>query len=136
MTTTRRKTRKRRIGTSLILFSLLVLSCALQAQTNKKAPGSYGLIGGSVYDPSGRAFPHATATLTPDPQSGSASLKMKKLEAVSDSRGEFVFRVPAAPMHYILRVAAKGFEPQEKPVDITADERVDVTFQLEPESKR
>ncbi len=93
-------------------------------------------MGGSVYDSSGRAFPRVEATLIPDPKPGSAPLKVKKLAAVSDSRGEFVFRVPAAPMHYILRVVAKGFDPQEKPVDITADERVDVTFQLEAESKR
>lgn len=135
MKTTRRK-RKKRIGISLLFLALLAPSHAVLAQDKKDAPAAYGLVGGSVFDASGRAFPRVAATLRADPRPDSAPVKVKKLEAVSDSRGEFVFRVPAAPMHYIVRVAAKGFEPQEKPVDITADERVDVTFRLEAESKK
>jgi len=111
-----------------------MLPAAVFAQRRDAAP--YGLVAGSVFDPSGRTLPQALATLIPDPQPDSAAVKLKKLSAVSDSRGEFVIRVPAIRMHYVLRVAAKGFLPLEKPVDIVADERADVTFQLEPESKK
>jgi hypothetical protein len=46
-----------------------------------------------------------------------------------------VFRVPASAMHYTLKVAAKSFQTQEKSVTVASEERVDVTFQLQPESK-
>jgi hypothetical protein len=39
-------------------------------------------------------------------------------------------------MHYIIRVKAKGFESQEKPVELAGEGRIDVTFQLHLESKK
>ena len=61
---------------------------------------------------------------------------MKKIEAVSDSRGEFVFRrVPAGAATYVVTVAATGHKSQRKSVSVQDQERVEVTFQLERESK-
>ena len=57
------------------------------------------------------------------------------MEAVSDARGEFVFRVPPGPAHYSVTVAAKGYQSQRKSVSVEDQERVEVTFQLERESK-
>ena len=57
------------------------------------------------------------------------------MEAVSDARGEFVFRVPPGPTHYTVTVHAKGYQSQRKTVSVQDQERVEVTFQLERESK-
>ena len=126
--------RKRRSGTSL---ALLLLACVLPAAAGKKktGPESYGLVAGTVFQESGYALPNAELTLIPDPPSNGASQKLKKLQALSSARGEFAFRVPPVPMRYTLRVVAKGWQPAEKSVAIQGEERVDVTFQLQPESK-
>ncbi len=57
------------------------------------------------------------------------------MEAVSDARGEFIFRVPPGPMNYTILVAAKGFQSLRKSVMVEGQERAEVTFQLERESK-
>jgi len=129
---TRRKKRRKRIGISLGLL-LIALSPA-PAQTRRASAAAYGVVAGSVFQESGYSLANAQITLIPDPQASSSQGKLKKLESVSDSRGEFAFHVP--PMHYIIRVKAKGFESQEKPVELAGEGRIDVTFQLHPESKK
>jgi len=126
--------RKRRSGTSLIL---LLLACVLPAEAakTKAPPQSYALVAGTVFQESGYALPNAGVTLIPDPQGDNARTKVKKLEAISDARGEFVFRVPPGSMQYTVKAAAKGFQPAQKSVSVQGEERVDVTFQLQPESK-
>jgi hypothetical protein len=57
------------------------------------------------------------------------------MEAVSDARGEFLFRVSPVPMHYNVTVAAKGYQILRKSVIVEGEQRVEVTFQLERESK-
>jgi uncharacterized membrane protein len=57
------------------------------------------------------------------------------METVSSARGEFVFRVPPGPMSYAVAVAAKGYQSQRKNVSVQDQERVEVTFQLDRESK-
>jgi hypothetical protein len=126
--------RRKKSGASLAL--LLLASILPVAGAKKKAvPEGYALVSGSVFQENGYALANADVTLIPDPQPDSAALKLKKIQAVSDARGEFVFRVPPASMRYIVRVAAKGFQNAEKPVDVQGEERVEVTFQLPPESK-
>lgn len=129
-----KKKRKRRSGTSLLL---LLLACVLPAEAAKKkpVPQSYALVAGTVFEERGYAVPSAGVTLIPDPHPGNGPAKIKKLEATSDARGEFVFRVPPGAMQYTVKVAAKGFQPAEKSVSVQGEERVDVTFQLQPESK-
>jgi len=129
--------RKRRSGTNLMALVALLLACVLPAEAAKKkaAPPSYALVAGTVFQESGYALPNAGVTLIPDPQGDNARAKVKKLEAISDARGEFAFRVPAGSMQYTVKVAAKGFQPAQKSVSVQGEERVDVTFQLQPESK-
>jgi len=127
--------RKRRSGTSLALALFSLLAPATQAAKKKVAPETYGLVAGTVFQASGYALPNADVVLLPDPQPDSTPVKIKKLQAVSDPRGEFVFRVPPVSMRYTVRVGAKGFRAQEKSVTVQGEDRVDVTFQLEPESK-
>jgi len=129
-----KKKRKRRSGISLLL---LLLACVLPAEAAKKkpVPQSYALVAGTVFEERGYALPGADVTLIPDPQPGDGPAKVKKLQATSNARGEFVFRVPAGPMQYTLNVGAKGYQPARKSVSVQGEERVDVTFQLQPESK-
>ena len=103
---------------------------------DKKSSEAYAVAAGTVFQESGYALAGATVTLAPDAQADAAPRKgAKKLRAISDSRGEFVFRVPAGPARYTVQVEAKGFQSQEKSVEIQGEERTDVTFQLQPRSK-
>lgn len=135
-TRTRKKRRStKRIGISRILFLAAVLVPASWA-AGSKTTQSYALVAGTVFQQSGYALAGAAVTLVPDPPPGVPLPKgLKKARATSDSRGEFVFRVPAGPMHYTLKAQANGFEDQEKSVEIQGEERADVTFQLQRQSK-
>ena len=130
----RKKRKKRKIGISL-LFLLTAVDTLGAKPGDKKTNGeSYALVGGTVFQESGFALPHALVTLSPEPQAG-AEAKAKKMQAITDARGEFVFRVPAGAMHYTIKVAARSYQTQQKPLIVEREERVDVTFQLQPESK-
>jgi hypothetical protein len=110
---------------------LFTLCFALAAAPKKKpADSSYAVVSGTVFDASGYALPDADATLTSAPPA-----QAKPLQAVSSARGEFTFRVPPGPAHYTVTVSAKGFEPQSKTVEVQDQERVEVTFQLDKQSK-
>ena len=100
---------------------------------DKKEPERYAVIAGTVFRDSGLSLRGAEVIVEPAPGSESGH-KPKKLEAVSDGRGEFSVRVPAEPMRYTVSVKAKGYRPAEKTVSIQADERVDVFFLLKPDA--
>jgi hypothetical protein len=130
------KTKKRprtRIGIRAVLAGavLLAFSLAVFAAPKKKPDAdTYAIVSGTVFDASGYALPDADAKLTFE-----APAKAKPLEAVSSARGEFVFRVPPGPAHYTVTVSAKGFESQSKTIEVQDQERVEVTFQLDKQSK-
>ena len=128
------KKRKKRIGTSLLLLVATLLPGAAAAK-KKPEPDTYAMISGSVFQESGYALPEAAITLIAQPASGSTAAKAQKLEAVSDARGEFIVRVPPGPTNYTIVVAAKGYQIMRKSVMVEGLERVEVTFQLERESK-
>jgi Carboxypeptidase regulatory-like domain len=128
---TKRK-RKKSIGISLLLVAALLPTAAAK---KKPALDTYAVISGSVFQESGYALPDAAVTLVAEPPSGSAAVKAQKMEEVSDARGEFIFRVPPGPMNYAIVVAAKGYQSLRKSVTVEGQERVEVTFQLERESK-
>jgi hypothetical protein len=133
MRTKKKRKPKKRIGTSLRLVgALLLLGLLTLGAAPKKKPvrETYALISGSVFNDSGYALPDADVTIAPEAQN-----KTKPLEAVSDARGEFVVRVPPGPANYIVAVQAKGYQSQRKSVAINDQERVEVTFQLDRESK-
>ena len=99
------------------------------------AAESYAIVGGTVFRDSGFALPEAQVTLEPDGNSGGKK-KSRKLTAVSSPRGEFTFRVPPVAAKYKVAVAAKGFAPEEKIVEMHGgEERVEATFTLSPQSK-
>jgi hypothetical protein len=136
---TRKKTRKKRkrrkrIGTSLLLLLIGILPLA-QAGKKTAEPESYALVSGTVFRDPGFALPNATVTLTPSPSPGSSPMKIKKQQGVTNSRGEFVFRVPTVGMRYSVRAAAKGYREEEKSVDVEGETRIEVTLSLHEESK-
>ena len=126
--------RKRRSGTSVVV---LLLACVVASHAAKKkaGPRSYALVAGTVFEERGYALANAQVTLIPDPSAGAAPVKAKRLQAISDARGEFVFRLPPGSMQYIVKVEVKGYQPAQKSVAVEGEGRVDVTFQLQPESK-
>ncbi len=140
----RMRTKTRRSGVSVGLARVLIRVCVLlgvaaiavfpaaAGKRDKQEP--FALIAGTVFRDTGFALPGAEVSLKPTPE-GPSAVKVKNAKMVSTPRGEFVFRVPAAPMRYTVSVKARGFREQTKPVSITGDERVDVFFRLEAESK-
>jgi len=131
-TKTKRKPRKRSgIRAALFAAPLLIILFPLLCGAKKKpALDTYATVSVSVYDDGGRALPDANLSLVLEGQS-----KAKPMEAVADSRGEYVFRVPPGPAHYALTAQAKGYQSQQKSVLVEDQERVEVTFQLERQSK-
>ena len=128
--------KKRRSGTSLLALLAILLPAAAEAGKRKAGQEVYALVAGTVFQESGFSLPNANVTLSADSTPDGAPVKVKRMQAVSDSRGEFVFRVPQAAMRYTVKVTAAGFEPQQKTINIQGEERGEVTFQLQRESKQ
>jgi hypothetical protein len=122
------KRRTKRTGSRLLIA---LCACSLLCLgADKKKPQPYAVVAGTVFRESGLSLPGAMVTLTPKHKP-----KAKKLEAVSDARGEFAFHVPVTPATYLVRASLKGFHPEEKESAIGGEGRMDVTFVLAPESK-
>jgi hypothetical protein len=108
-----------------LLLSLAVLAVLAAAADDT-------VIAGSVFRDPGYALPDATVTLMrkDDP-------KHKKLaEGSTTFRGEFVFHVPSKPAVYVVKAAMKGYRPAEKEASVTGADRIEMTFTLEPETKK
>ena len=129
--------RRREDAAAACALLLLLLAGIVPAAAAKKraVSQSYATVAGTVFDQRGYALPSADVALIPDPPAENTPVKIKKLQALSDSRGEFAFHVPPGAVHYTVKVSAKGYQPSQKSVSVEGEERVDVTFQLEPESK-
>jgi hypothetical protein len=142
----RKKTRKRSgaraavrlaraITWALVFLGLLGVAETPAAARKKDKQQPFALIAGTVFRDSGLALPGAEVFVKPSPE-GAPTPKIQSVKTISDPRGEFAIRVPAVPMRYTVRVKAPGFREQSKPVSISGDERVDVFFHLEAESKK
>ena len=148
----RKKMRKRRSGnpvhrmpvlafwllTLLVPIPLLVVPAAGfadQKPKKEKPKPAAAIISGSVFRDPGFAFANAEVTLEPAPEPKSSN-KVKKMKTTSDARGEFSFRVPAAPMRYTVSVQAAGFESEKREVVINGEERQDVFFTIKPTAPR
>jgi len=132
MKTRKKKRKMRRIGSSILVLAAIG-SLALAADKKKVEP--YALVAGTVFREPGFALPGADVTVVPNPEPGQAPVKIKKLQALSNARGEFAFRVPPVSMRYTIHVTAKGYQSQEKSVSIAGEERTEATFELHAESK-
>ena len=126
----------RRSALAAALGLVLLGSGSAARGADKPKPGSapYAVVTGTVFRETGMAFPGAEVALTASGDSKEAR-KFKEMKCVTSQRGEFVIRLPALPMSYTVRAKAPGYRPQEKAVTVTADDRVEVFFQLERASK-
>ena len=104
----------------------------LLAGDKKKPEDAEAVIAGSVFRDPGYALPEASVTLVrkDDP-------KHKKLAQLSTTyRGEFSFHVPATAAVYVVKASAKGYRSEEKEATVAAADHIELTFTLEPESKK
>ncbi len=119
-----------------LLLAIAASAIAMAAgPKNKKADAPYALIFGSVFQEDGYSLPGAHIEIVPAGELQGAH-KFKRLEAVSDSRGEFAFRVPVDEMTYKLTARAAGYVPQEKTTQASGEIRVTVFFRLEAAPKK
>jgi carboxypeptidase family protein len=123
----------RKIGSSLVLLAALAMPAVFAGK--KKGAEPYALVAGTVFREPGFALAGAEVVIVPNPAEGQAPVKIKKLEAHSDARGEFAVRVPPVPMRYTIHVSAGGYQPEEKSVSVEGEQRADATFLLRAESK-
>jgi len=94
------------------------------------------VVAGTVFKEKGFAFPGVQLELNAAAEPSGKPNKFKKMKATTEARGEFAFHVPPGPGSYVLRASAPGWQTREKTASVTADERVDVFFRLEPASKQ
>jgi carboxypeptidase family protein len=118
-----------RLRRSKLLAAMCCCALLLIAADRNDAP--HAVVAGTVFRENGFSLPGAAVTLAVK----DAPKKAKKLQSVSDSRGEFAFRVPPGAATYLVRASLKGFQPVEKEASVSGDERVEVTLVLPSESK-
>jgi len=92
---------------------------------------AYAVVAGTVFRNSGLAFSGVEVELLP----ANPSKKNKRQTSLTNNRGEFAFRVPAAEMEYTLGVKPGGYRPELKRVKIVGDERIEQNFLLDPSPK-
>ena len=114
-----------KLSCAAVLAVLLVAGSALAAQK-----AAYAVVAGSVFRESGFSLAGATVTLM-----AKGSAKGKSLKSITDARGEFAFRIPAAAGSYVVTASMKGFKMASAEASVGGEERVDVTLIVSPESK-
>ncbi len=123
----------RRTGSLLVLLLLLLAgSRSLPAQDKEKK--IYSVIAGTVFRDPGFALPGALVILE-EIEAPAKGKRMKPQKVNSDSHGEYAFRLPASETKFKLTATAKGFVSQTKETAATPGVRVDVFFELKPESR-
>lgn len=131
--TWRKKKRTTTTGSRLLVAFLLLFGlAALPAFAGKKkSPETFAVIAGTTFRPPGFALPGSRVRVEPG-RAQPGGIKLKPVEAVTDARGEFAVRVPVVPMSWTVHVQAKGFQPLSRTVSIDGEQRLDLSFVLEP----
>ena len=131
----RKKKRTSGSSPSRFLLALAILSAGALAAAGKSGkPEPFALIAGSVFRDTGFSLAGAELTVEPAPEAKTPS-KFKRIKTVTDARGEFAVRVPSVPMRYTVSVKARRYRLDKKEVSIQGEERVELFFRLEPESR-
>jgi hypothetical protein len=116
-------------------MAIALCGCALLLDAADRNDAPHAVVAGTVFRENGFSLPGAAVTLAAKDASGVPKKKIKKLESVSDGRGEFAFRVPPGAGTYVVRASLKGFQSVEKEASVSGEERVEVTLVLPSESK-
>lgn len=112
--------------------ALLALSPSPSQAAKKKRQEPTGVIAGTVFQRSGFSLKRARVTVTPVLPEGKKVKKKQIRRTSTDDRGEFAVRVPGHWLRYNVRVEADGWVAAEKQVEVPWDQRVEVTFRLQP----
>ena len=116
-----------RLAAVIAVLGLLAAPAAAQKQgRNKKAAAAPAVIAGSVFQENGFLLRGARVVIVPSER------PKEKKEVRTDLQGEFAVGVPAGKASYKVEVSADGFAPASKIVEISGEERVDLTFRLAP----
>jgi len=91
---------------------------------------------GATFDPNGFLLPGVRVVLERIPTEEDEQITPLKLEEVSNSSGEFAFRLPGERARYRLTASARGFEPETQIVDVAGGERRRVALQLKTRTKK
>ena len=84
-----------------------------------------------MFRPPGFALPAVEVVIAPE-QPEVNGVKLKKSEAVTNSRGEFAVRVPPVPAKWRVDVKSNGYRPEQRAVSVEGEQRVDLSIVLEP----
>ena len=107
--------------------ALVVLSALFANFVSAQA--NFSLLKGTVFTSEGRSFQGAKVTVVRVDIDVKQQKKSRK-DGISDSQGEFAFRLDVGPAQYHLTVEAPGFPKQERDVSIWRDEHTDVSIVL------
>jgi len=98
------------------------------------------LIRGSVFTPIGQSIAGARVKLvrvrTPEEESAKKKVKADTRDYVTNTRGEFTFRVPSMRARYMVSAKASGFTNDSKIVDVNESEAVAVALTLDQKKKK
>lgn len=121
-------------GVACAVLAVALTALAAGAGKQKQSQSSYAVVAGTVFRETGLALAGARVTLKVEGDE-KQHRKPKNQEMATNSRGEFAFRLPPAETRCTITVKAPGYQPQQKPVRVAGDERIDVFFRMEPASK-
>ena len=106
-----------------LLGGVQLLAKKKKKKSKRHDEGPQGVISGTVFHPNGLSLPGAKVTVI-DPTD-----EKRTWEGVTDGRGEFAIRVPAAgDPQYRVVAEAKGLEPLEKQAYAYEAQRTNVNF--------
>ena len=128
------KTKTRKTGSLLLVVLAIAGGLGLPAMGLAEDKKTVSVIAGTVFREPGFAMSGAVVTLEEaDPPAKGKRSKPQKVS--SDAHGEFAFRLPASETKFKVTAAAKGFGTQTKEAATVPGVRVDVFFELKPESR-
>lgn len=96
------------------------------------------LVRGAVFDSLGRSLAGARVKLVRIPvEDEEQDKKFTSLsrDYVTNSRGEFAFRLPSIRARYRVTATLDGYKPETKEIDVSESEAVPLAFSLEPVKK-
>jgi hypothetical protein len=89
----------------------------------------FAVVRGATFDPNGFLLPGVRIVMERIPIENE-TIKSHKVEQVSNSSGEFAFRLPAEQSRYRLTASASGYENETQIVDVGGAERRHIAVQM------
>ncbi len=95
------------------------------------------LLKGAVFDSTGLSLAGARVKLvripTDEEQKDKKKIESLSRDYITNSRGEFAFRLPALRARYQVTASLSGYKPETKVVDVGESEAVPLAFSLAPD---